>query len=410
MNNESLYPEGNHRLNNQLESFLGIFPAILCTLAGFLSGFTISVVGQLPLGELILLVVFPWAIYRAIVHRGWPSALQQLRWYKLLFLLLGFMARGYVISDLYRGSPTHNLARGWARVAFFAIDFVSIAYLINASWNRLYLFSLGLYIGGTANALVYGALWGEWWKFGFGYSVTAISLFLLVGRSTAVQAIGAIALGILSMALGARSLGGICLFTAVLFCLRYVHGVYRFLSIFLASAVLGGMFLVVHNVFLETQEHSGSNIERQSMIETAAESFITSPLIGQGSWFTATKAINKLEGHMAEKDPTFQGYTEDDIQRLSIHSQLLVALAEAGIFGGLFFIAMGLLLLRTLHTLVNHIMPHRLFLFFIVISSLWNLFMSPFSGMARIEITLGICACLLAVLQQQGELPEVSRE
>jgi hypothetical protein len=32
--------------------------------------------------------------------------------------------------------------------------------------------------------------------------------------------------------------------------------------------------------------------------------------------------------------------------------------------------------------------------------------MSPFSGIARTEIVLAICACLLVILQRQGELSE----
>ena len=78
--------------------------------------------------------------------------------------------------------------------------------------------------------------------------------------------------------------------------------------------------------------------------------------------------------------------------------------------GGLFFLFMGGLLLKTLRTLVNNPMPHRTFLFYLVIAGLWNLCMSPFSGFARIEIVLAICACLLVILQQQGELTEDYRE
>src|SRR5579885_918812 len=35
-------------------------PASLCALIGFLSAFTFSIVGQMPIGEVILALIFPW--------------------------------------------------------------------------------------------------------------------------------------------------------------------------------------------------------------------------------------------------------------------------------------------------------------------------------------------------------------
>src|SRR5580704_9693501 len=93
-------------------------PITLCGLAGFLSAFTVSLVGLLPIGELVLLLVFPWVLIRAALSRGWPARIQQLRWYNILFVTLGLMAVGYVASDLYRGNASTNCIRGWARVGY----------------------------------------------------------------------------------------------------------------------------------------------------------------------------------------------------------------------------------------------------------------------------------------------------
>src|SRR5882724_11593959 len=113
-------------------------PIVLCVLVGFLSAFTVPLVGHLPAGELILLLALPWVLIQVYAHRAWPTRFQQLGWYKLLLVLIGLMAFGYVASDLYRGTATTNLVRGWARVAFLALDLVTIAYLIQGSWRRLY--------------------------------------------------------------------------------------------------------------------------------------------------------------------------------------------------------------------------------------------------------------------------------
>jgi O-antigen ligase len=397
-------------------------PIALCAVAGFLSAFTIPLVGLLPVGELILAMVFPWVLVRSVILKRWPSHIQQLGWYKLMLLMIGVMALGYIGSDLYRGTAGSNLVRGWARVGFLAMDLVTIAYLIDGSWRRLYVFIFALYLGNSLNALLTGPLMAEWWKFGVGYTLTAIALFIVAGRASWLQVIVALALGALNLILGARSLGGICLLTAGLLGLRYARGIYRPIAIVVSLGVLAAVIVAANTVFVDKEDnslsatqnqsliqHSGSDMERQSMIETAAEAFLSSPLVGQGSWFTATR-IHRLEERMARKDPHFHGYTEEEVHRIAIHSQLLVSLAEGGILGGTFFLVLGGLLLKTLRTLVNQSMPHRTFLFYLVIAGLWNLCMSPFSGVTRVEIGLAICACLLVILQQQGELTEDYRE
>jgi hypothetical protein len=409
MNPVTLQQDRVHRLFASVRK--GV-PITLCGLTGFLSAFTVPLVGQLPIGELVLLLVFPWVLIRAFLSRGWPARIQQLGWFKILFVTLGLMALGYVVSDLYRETASANFIRGWARVGFLALDLVTIAYLIDSSWRRLYIFIFAFYLGAIVNGLFSDLDLVEWWKVGLGYGLTALVLFALAGRSSLWQAIVAVALGALSLALESRNLGGICLLTAGLFWLRHARGALRPVAVMVSLGALVAMFIAANSVFLENQEqqHEGSNIERQSMIETAGESFLSSPLIGQGSWFTDSILMHRLEERIASKDPSFRGYSAEEASHISIHSQLLVSLAEGGILGGAFFLGMGLLLLKTLRTLLTNPQPHRAFLFYLVIAGLWDLCMSPFSGQARVQIILTVCACLLVILQRQGELPDDYRE
>jgi hypothetical protein len=393
-----------------LPSVWKCLPVTLCGLAGFLSAFTVSVVGQLPIGELVLLPVLPWVLVRAYHSGGWPPGIQQLRWYKLLFMTLGLMALGYVVSDLYRGNASSNFIKGWARVGFFAIDLVTISYLVGCSWRRLYVFVLAFNLGATLHSLFSYQLFEDWWKYGLGYGLTLFVFFVVAGRFPLLQAGVAVALGALSFALGSRNMGGICLLTAGLFSLRYARGTLRLLAALVCVGALVAMYIAANTVFLENQAHEASNIERQSMIETAGEAFLSSPLIGQGSWFATSRLMHRLEDRIASKDPNFQGYSDEEANKITIHSQLLVSLAEGGILGGTFFLVMGLLLLMTLRTLLTNRLPHRVFLFCLVITGLWNLGMSPFSGQARIEIILGVCTCLLVILQQKGKLEEDFKE
>jgi hypothetical protein len=381
-------------------------PVVLCALAGFLSAFTVPIVGLLPVGELVFLLIFPWVVIRAFLCRGWPTRFQQLRWYKILFLSLGFMLLGYIVSDLYRGTSSDNFIRGWARVGFLVVDLVTIGYLIDGSWRRLYVLAFALYLGNIADAVISGPLAGEWWKFGVGYPLCALALFAVAGRATGWQLLVAAVMGALSLVLGSRNLGGICFLTAGLFWLRHTRGVLRLGALAVTLGALAVMFVEANTVVLENQNHEGSNVERESMIETAAEAFLDSPLIGQGTWFTASRLMNRLEQKIASKDVTFHGFTEEEARGITIHSQLLISLAEGGILGGAFFLGMGLLLLKTLGTLVTQPMPHRAFLFYIVIGAIWDLCMSPFSGVARVQIVLSVCTCLLVVLQRRGELSD----
>jgi hypothetical protein len=390
-----------------LSALRTVIPFGLCVLAGFLCAFTVSVVGQLPIGELVLVPVFLWVLARAVVCRGWPTRMQQLGWYKVLLFTVGIMAVGYIASDLYRGTPGENLARGWARVAFLGIDLVAIAYLIDGSWARLQATVFALYVGGSINAAVAGPLFEKWWEFGVGYTLSAFVLFICAGRNALVQVAGAMAMAAMSFTQGARSLGGICLLAAVLFGLRQARGVIRPLALLTAGCALVTLLFAANSVILQNLGKEGSTIERRSMIETAGDAFISSPLLGQGSWFTSSrKMLARLEERRESLDPKFHGYSDDEGRQISIHSQLMVALAEAGILGGSFFIVYGVLLLKTLRTLTRNPVPRRAFVLYLVISGLWNLCMSPFSGVARIEICLGICACLLVIMQRQGELSE----
>jgi len=385
-------------------------PAIVCGLTGFLSAFTVSLVGLLPIGELILLVVCPWSIAGLIKNKRWRSRIQQLSWYKLLLISLGITALGYFASDLYRGTPTIYQIRGWARVSFLIIDIIAIAHLIDNSWVRLRIFVFAFFIGGITNSFLTGPLFEHWWEFGVGAPVTGLALYVVAGLPAIIQMGVAAVIGATSIVLSARSLGGIALLSGVLYGVRFAHGVKRPL-VFLAAA--GAMVVVVFAAQQTAQENPdkiSSNIERTSMIETAAESFLGSPIVGQGTWYSTSRMMRQIEQHRQAKDPNFHGYSEEEASTITIHSQILTALAEAGILGGAFFLVYGVLILKTLRTLTKYPVPHREFVLYLLVDGLWNLCMSPFSGASRVSIGLVVCTSLLVILQRQDELSDNYRE
>jgi O-antigen ligase len=210
--------------------------------------------------------------------------------------------------------------------------------------------------------------------------------------------------------LSARSLGGIALLSGVLYGVRFAHGVKRPIVFLAAAAAMVVVVIAAQQTMQENPDKMSSNIERTSMIETAAESFISSPIVGQGTWYASSKMMRHIEQHRMDIDPKFHGYSEEEAKTLTIHSQILTALAEAGILGGAFFIAYGALILKTIRTLTKYPVPHRAFVLYLLVDGLWNLCMSPFSGASRVSISLVVCASLLVILQRQDELSDYYRE
>ena len=381
-------------------------PPALCLLAGFLTPFLVPLVGQLPLGEVILVLISPWVILAAIMHRGWAAILQQTNWFKILVALIAIMFFGYFVSDWYRHTSTPNLIRGWARVIFLGLDLLSLSYLFGAKWSRFWMFLLAAVIGRAVQATIYGPVNDDYWKFGYGFTVSVLALFFAGRRSIFLQVSLCLALGVLHLFMGARSMGGICLLTGGLLTVHRARGLWRPLTWAIAMAGVALLLWSIQSRVEDEQNHSGSNVERQAMLETAGDLFLDSPLIGQGSWFT-TRKLAKLEEKRRNIDGTFLEYTAEEAEQIAIHSQLLVSLAEGGILGGVFFVGYGIFLLVTFRSASSDPIPRRALVLFLLGDAFWNLLMSPFASEARVWIALAAVLCLLTFQHNRGLLEEV---
>ena len=155
------------------------------------------------------------------------------------------------------------------------------------------------------------------------------------------------------------------------------------------------------------EEHTArSNVERAAMMTAAVEAIKESPLIGHGSWFSNTDVYANftLIRQEAAREANVGGFPQEyeDEGTTAIHSQILVAIAEGGLFGGAFFCVFGTSLLLCLAKLVFCAPWHKLtpLCTLLLLSALWNLFFSPFSGAQRVYIAM---ACgLMLLLQADG--------
>lgn len=382
-------------------SSLVLGSSVAAVAGGLLTAFTISVGGEMPVGELVLVAVFGWIGFCTLVTGSLPAEIPHTRLFRVLLFCQAVAFLAYVMSDLYRHSSPHDMARGWARMVFLVIDIVAIAYLFGCSKVNLLLFVGGEMLGNVVQAAAVGALYGDWWKFGYGVPVTYLVFFLaaLVGRPALVAA--AFLMSGVHFVLDYRSFGGLCLVvgTATLITM-FPRRVRMWLIIPAAAIVIAGLgaYFVAHRD--SARRSTRSDISRQSMLIAAYQGFRSSPLIGQGSWFSNSNVYPNfmaIRARMA-KAMKIGGFPEahDAPGAVAIHSQILVALAEGGVFGAAFFLAFGAAMVVTVFRL-TFVMEGNQFTgiyLLIILTSLFNWFLSPFSGAHRVYIAV-TCGLIL---------------
>jgi len=389
--------------------------AAVAFLAGALTSFTVAVGGEMPLGEVVLALTAGWVVLCLAVHQAAPGPLLSQRFFRVLMAAQTVALGGYVFSDLYRHSHPHDMARGWSRMIFLAIDVLAVAYLLGRSPRNFVAFVLGQCAGDLAFTALFGPLFGDLWKFGIGAPLTFLVFLLapLAGPGWATAA--AAGLGVLHLALGYRSLGGLCLVAAALGALQLTT---RRSRPWLAPVGLLAVAGVIGWIYVHSQSDTGrratrSDIERSAMMTAAVDAIERSPLIGQGSWFSNSDVYDHflLIRQSLAREAHIGGFPEpgEDAETTALHSQILVALAEGGLLGGAFFLVYGAGLLRALLRAAFVDRWHRLtpVSTLVLLSALWNLCFSPFSGAHRVYIAL---ACGLMLLLQADRLAPAAGE
>lgn len=399
----------------------GWFGWVWTFLAGVLTAFTVSIVGEMPVGEVLLFAAAGWALLVTAATRTWANPL----WRNPLFLTLivaqGVALAAYVFSDLYRGSWPMDMARGWARMVFLLVDIVAVVHLVGRSPANLVALILGVQFGDIAFVLTYGALFGDVWKFGFAVpvAVCVLAASAWFGRVACVAA--AFALGVLNLALDYRSLGLVCLVLGAFASLQLFPRAWRLWIApvgLVAGVALAGIVYQATRANNELRSNR-SNLERSAMITAGLEAFAASPFIGQGSWFSRSQhvvdnflLIREVEARLDHLGgfPDFQ--EEEDT--MVIHSQLVVTLAEGGVFGAVFFIvyaaALGWALFNQVITSDwRWSSPLR---YFVLCNALFNVFMSPFSGSHRVLIAMaaGLVVLVHHESREARRAPEAGEE
>lgn len=377
-------------------------------LAGLLTPFTVSLVGEMPVGELVLILVAGWALLVLALNQAWPGPLAHNPLFFALMLCQGVALAAYVVSDLYRGSTPHDMARGWGRMVFLAIDLLAIVYLLGCSAQNFSRLFLGIQAGAAAAAFIHGALFGDIWKFGIGIPLTVVVLMLASRGGLVAAGLAAGVMGLVHFVMDFRSLGMICLLVAVFTGVQLFPRTWRSWVVPVGLAAgLAAVSVVYQFTQADREERrsSRSNIDRSAMVLAATEAFKESPFIGHGSWFNRSDVIDNylLIRDAAAKEADIGGFAgpNEEVEGVALHSQMLVALAEGGLFGAAFFIVFTLGLVWGLREQVivqewRSAAPLRVF---VLCLAFFNVFLSPFSGAHRVGIALA--AGLLVLLHQE---------
>lgn len=388
--------------------------AVITVLAGLGTAFTVSLVGEFPLGEFVLFAAAGWTGLCTVLNQALPGELFHRRYLWWLLACQGLALLAYMIADFSWQSAPKDMARGWGRMIFLGIDVIALAYLFSRSHlNFLWLLAAQL-TGDLLAWLAYGARFDDSWKFGCGIPITYAVVGLAAWAGPAGVTLVALGLSAVHFAQDFRSVGGLCLLLAVAAGLQlFAPSVRRWLLPFGALGALALGALLYQRAQAEGGDHraSRSDVDRSAMVQAAAEAFLASPLIGHGSWFSRSEVYDEFVQIRDDKAKEvgvggFAGPNKEP-EDVALHSQLLVSLAEGGLLGGAFFFAYGTGLAWTLRELVLERRWRRdsgvrcLLLLF----AAWHLFMSPFSGAHRVYIAM--TAGLMLIVQAERTKQEV---
>jgi hypothetical protein len=409
---------------------MNLYPTqIFLFLIGFLVFFRINLVGMLTWSEVITLGYFLMR-WRDVVNWTLQDGLLRtiLRAWLIYFVL-------QVCSDMVNGTLPADFMRGWARLIFFAVNITVIAFLSGLQLNRL-----AAFFAGYAASLILASFqerneFLSEWKFGYGPAVT-MGVALLIGllKSERVNRIGGIAfvfLGIVHLQANARSLGGITLligllsllaiyfrdnlrdggFFSVKFLLPVVIsmiGIYQVYTIGASSGWLGEKSRDKY----EKQTSGGRNILSGGRMEytIAIPAILEAPLLGYGSWARHPEYVKRYI-YINGIDPnTYDAEYLMELGTIPTHSHILGSWAEAGVAGGVFWILVLWLALRTFYRMLGHDqLPYRLFLLFMLVFFIWDILFSPFGLERRVTdpamiMVMAAMHRLLDVEDQEGGL------
>ena len=358
------------------------------------------------------------------------------RYFDREFRFILFVGSAYlvaqVMADLWNESSYDQYSRGWSRILFFLINFFSIYILIDNKKTHLLLFCLGFSLGRVF--LTFTGMEGDVipWKIGLAKPVALLVILCFVFGSvlrlakTYVCIIALLALGLFDILMDFRSHGSILITTAVI--LLGSTLVRRNLNrrkgweirSTLALLIGGGIAAFGAFQFYSHAARSGWLSERainkfEAQVEQANTSVIVagrsevlvyfeaifdSILLGHGSWPRNAYYAEKLADERYDRGLSASQVRSTN-DAIPIHSHVFGSWIEAGVVGGLFWINILILAVRSLvRSSASSSQMRPLYLYGAILLT-WDVFFSPFSSFRRIETAFLIVIVLKSLRQMR---------
>lgn len=400
---------------------------VFCPVLGIATSFSVHLVGDLYMAEVLLALAFPiLAILR--IRRALRPEL------KMIYVLMGFWLLGLVVADAYNHTPITDRLRGMALIVFFAINLLGMSMLLGHNEKRKILYFVGFSIGSLAAVKIQPWPGTEEYPWKFGYAYGTILLVMLVSsyfysrRRLVPSALLILGLCVVNLVLNFRSpVLGLLITIVMVFPIipNRLGGIRilprsqwaRLLTLAVLTIVAGetaeGLVNFVTRAGYINEDAAAKN-EAQAKTGNlllggrpefliGLRAALDSPIIGHGSWAKDLKYFEMLNDELVEAgalpEQTRGDIAEDADGLIPAHSHIITAWVWAGIAGLIFWLYMVWFVCRGLTQVALARPPLAPFYMVSLIGIFWDIFFSPFAANRR--FTEAVMIVIIADLLSQ---------
>ena len=418
-----LHPAAHSRMGGRAGRDIGRWAAWAAFLIPMFVWLEVTVIGRIFVPELLLLALLPVLLMK----RGRMLAAPLPR---TLLLLATLWLMAQILSDVIRESDLRDYSRGWAKITLTALNFCTIYLLLYGSRRRIVLFAVGVAVGGCLSFLLNPSAYAEIfpWKFGLG-PPAVLGAVLFASWMPFLRPLPILMVGVYSMQVGARTLAGIALLTALYMVAQQFIGRRNELrtgtslvwpSLFIVAGIVASSLVVeLYGYMAEhgyLDERSRQVYERQysgalgvllggrSEILASGRAVLDSPIIGHGSWAKNPDYVTYL------LDLRHLGYDVHYLSKVGSelipsHSHLMGSWVEAGIMGAVFWCWVLLLAFRVMSHQYMVREPLGPLIAFIGFSMVWDILFSPFGAERRYIVPFYFVVMMFAWDMLRARIP-----
>ncbi len=381
-------------------------------LAGFFCTFIVHLVGDIPVAEVILTLLFPILL----ITRGSRLAKRGLR---PIYVLMALWLLSQVVTDVYRGTNTVDWARGDAAILFFGMDLACLAILLATNERRKVIFFAALATGSivTARFFPLPIFAEDPWKFSYATGtdmmVALISCLFFWRRNYVAIVLLFGSLIVVNLYFDFRSQVLVLLLTLVAVVPVIPERIGRFrilppagsnrrmivlvlLAVVASGAALGMVkMLNAAGVFgedarqkneMQSRAKGGLLVGGRPEFLVSSRAALASPILGYGSWAKDYRYVDMLDDVLIEygmkMDPEEDEETSHGL--IPTHSHLMGSWVWAGVLGAVFWAYILWLVLKGIVRVANLRPPLAPFYMFMLIGLTWDILFSPFGSTRRI--------------------------